>query len=92
LGVIGMVYTAVAMSVRWLDGSYSMTTKTMEGVVKSVPTGTLVRDVAANLRPSFGTKGGIQSVLNPSSLILLCMLSTAYMVRMGKKRNCIYYI
>ena len=92
LGVIGMVYTAVAMSVRWLDGSYSMTTKTIEGVVKTVPTGRLVRDVAAHLRPSFGTKGGIQSVLNPSSLILLCMLSTAYMVRMGKKRNCIYYI
>jgi len=78
LGVMGMAYTAVAMTIRWLDGNYAMT-KTIEGV--AVPTGELARDVAAHLRAEFGSNGGFESLLNPSSLILLCMLSTAYMVR-----------
>jgi Transmembrane amino acid transporter protein len=68
LGVMGMAYTALAMTVRWLDGSYTSS-------------GSLVGDVTMNLRPSFGSVGGLESVLNPASLILLCMLSTAYMVR-----------
>lgn len=75
LGVMGMAYTALAMTVRWLDGSYAMTA-TAEGVVA----GSLAKDVAVNLRQAFGNAGGFQSVLNPNSLILLCMLSTAYMV------------
>ena len=79
LGVMGMAYTALAMTVRWLDGSYAMT-NTIEGV--HVASGKLVGDVAESLRPAFGSVGGFQSVLNPSSLILLCMLSTAYMVRL----------
>lgn len=76
LGVLGMAYTALAMTVRWLDKSYAMT-NTIEGV--HIATGKLVGDVAETLRPAFGSNGGFQSVLNPSSLILLCMLSTAYM-------------
>lgn len=71
LGVMGMAYTALAMTVRWLDGSYTVTS-TAEGVV----TGALAKDVAENLRQAFGSAG---SVLTPNSLILLCMLSTAYM-------------
>jgi len=66
-----MAYTAMAMTVRWLDGSY-LTSAAGE-------VGSLAKDVAANLRPAFGRVGGFESVLNPSSLILLCMLSTAYM-------------
>lgn len=83
LGVMGMAYTALAMTVRWLDGSYAMT-NTIEGV--HTASGKLVGDVAESLRPAFGTVGGFKSVLNPSSLILLCMLSTAYMVRYRRIR------
>lgn len=67
LGVIGMGYTAIAMLIRYLDGSYA-------------PGGRLLADVADNLKPSFGNAGW-SSVFQPSSLLLLCMLSTAYMVR-----------
>jgi hypothetical protein len=74
LGVMGMAFTALAMTVRWLDGSYEVG-------------GSLVGDVAANLRPAFGSTGGFASVMNPSSLILLCMLSTAYMVSLRRLCN-----
>ena len=63
-----MAYTAIAMTVRLLDGSYA-------GI-----DGSFIADVEEHLRPFFGSNGGFASVMNPSSLILLCMLSTAYMV------------
>ena len=66
LGVVGMAYTALAMTVRYLDGSYS------------VPNGPLVMQVAEHLRPSFGSRGW-QSVASPQALLLVSMLSTAYM-------------
>eukprot|EP00547_Thalassionema_nitzschioides_P005536 CAMPEP_0194207276 /NCGR_PEP_ID=MMETSP0156-20130528/6058_1 /TAXON_ID=33649 /ORGANISM="Thalassionema nitzschioides, Strain L26-B" /LENGTH=457 /DNA_ID=CAMNT_0038933997 /DNA_START=213 /DNA_END=1583 /DNA_ORIENTATION=+ len=66
LGVIGMAYTALAMTIRYLDGSYVL------------PEGGLVSTVASDLQPSFGSKG-LESVFSSSSLILVCMLSTAYM-------------
>jgi hypothetical protein len=66
LGVIGMGYTGVAMAKRWSDGSYST-----EGSA-------LLESVSDNLRPAFGDDGW-KSVMQPSSLILVCMLSTAYM-------------
>jgi len=53
------------MTVRFLDGSYK------EG-------GSLLEGVSTGLRPSFGSDG-FTSVLSPKSLILVCMLSTAYM-------------
>ncbi|OEU16215.1 hypothetical protein FRACYDRAFT_208094 [Fragilariopsis cylindrus CCMP1102] len=65
LGVMGMAYTAVAMTVRLLDGSYSNE-------------GKLVEQITSNLRPQFGNLGAA-SVLSPNALILVCMLSTAYM-------------
>lgn len=66
-GVLGMAYTAIAMTIRYLDGSYDVS----KG-------GALLDQVASDLRPSFGDAGW-KSVAQPSSLILLCMLSTAYM-------------
>jgi amino acid permease len=66
LGVIGMMFTAFAMTVRYLDGSYAM------------PNGKLLGQVPEILKPSFGDKG-MTSVFSPNSLILTCMLSTAYM-------------
>ncbi len=67
LGVIGMAYTAVAMTIRFLDGSYG-------------PEGALAEQVASVLRPKFGNLGAA-SVFTPNALTLICMLSTAYMVR-----------
>lgn len=65
-GILGMAYTAVAMTVRYFDGSYTS------------PSGALRPLVIQALRPSFGSDGW-KTVVKPSSLILLCMLSTAYM-------------
>lgn len=65
-GVMGMGYTALAMTLRYLDGTYEM------------PDGSLATQVAPDLQPSFGNKGW-QSVFTPDALILVCMLSTAYM-------------
>jgi hypothetical protein len=70
LGIMGMAYTAIAMTIRWLDGNYAMGTETPG----------LVAEVARHLKPRFGDKG-MASVFSPNSLILVCMLSTAYMVR-----------
>lgn len=64
LGIIGMLYTTVAMGLRYLGGGYA------------VPNGEFVKDLTA--QPSFGNKG-IMSVLSPSSFILISMLSTSYM-------------
>ena len=65
LGVMGMGFTAIAMTLRYLDGSYQTGSKLLESV-------------AEGLRPSFGMDGW-QSVFRPSALILVSMLSTAYM-------------
>lgn len=65
LGVVGMGYTALAMAVRYAQGAYAAG-------------GALLADVPAALAPTFGTVGA-RGVLNPSSSILIGMLSTAYM-------------
>lgn len=67
IGSLGMVYTAIAMGMRYFAGSYA-------AVGKAAP----AFAVAKELAPSFGAKGAA-SVLEPSSFILICMLSTAYM-------------
>lgn len=72
LGVFGMAYTALAMTLRWLDGSYAVASG-------EEPMG-LAAEVARHLRPEFGNMG-IDSVFSPNALVLVCMLSTAYMVR-----------
>ncbi|VEU40585.1 unnamed protein product [Pseudo-nitzschia multistriata] len=69
LGVMGMAYTAVAMTLRFLDGSYAMGDETQ---------GKFIEQVASSLRPKFGNLGA-ESVFSPNALILVCMLSTAYM-------------
>eukprot|EP00579_Thalassiosira_antarctica_P001217 CAMPEP_0201871608 /NCGR_PEP_ID=MMETSP0902-20130614/4501_1 /ASSEMBLY_ACC=CAM_ASM_000551 /TAXON_ID=420261 /ORGANISM="Thalassiosira antarctica, Strain CCMP982" /LENGTH=478 /DNA_ID=CAMNT_0048397655 /DNA_START=38 /DNA_END=1475 /DNA_ORIENTATION=- len=65
-GIAGMLFTAVAMAIRFFDGSYA-----------SADSG-LAMDVAESLRPSIGTKGA-SAVFSSNSFILICMLSTAYM-------------
>jgi hypothetical protein len=64
VGVLGMGYTAIAMGLRYFDGSYG-------------PQGSLVEDVGESLQPMFGENA---DVFTSKSLILICMLSTAYMV------------
>ena len=66
MGVLGLVYTAVAMTIRYRDGTYVM------------PKGELAATLAKNLQPKFGNMG-YKAVLSANSLILVCMLSTAYM-------------
>mmetsp|Transcript_9105 Transcript_9105/g.12636 ORF Transcript_9105/g.12636 Transcript_9105/m.12636 type:complete len:509 (-) Transcript_9105:336-1862(-) len=66
LGVLGMAYTAIAMAARFLSKAYK------------APNGVFLPDIASNLQPSFGSTGAA-GVFHPSSFILICMLSTAYM-------------
>lgn len=70
VGVLGMAYTALAMTVRWLDGSYTISASGQEGP--------LVAQLADTLKPKFGNLR-MDSVVSPKALILVCMLSTAYM-------------
>ena len=66
VGSLGMIYTAVAMTIRYMGKSY-------------LAGGKFATDTAANLRPSFGTVGA-SGVTSPAVAILVGMLSTAYMV------------
>jgi amino acid permease len=68
LGIVGMIFTGGAMALRFFDKSYQL------------PDGPLLATVAKHLRPQFGKKG-MSAVMSPSSLVLACMLSTAYMAQ-----------
>jgi hypothetical protein len=78
VGVLGMGYTAAAMTIRWLDGSYFMGDETTQGQ--------FIGQLATHLRPKFGNLG-MESVFSPNALILVCMLSTAYMVRLVQQNS-----
>jgi hypothetical protein len=67
LGSLGMIYTALAMTIRYLGKAYTAN-------------GKFGMDLAASLRPKFGEVGA-SGILTPSAAILVGMLSTAYMVR-----------
>jgi amino acid permease len=67
VGSLGMLYTAVAMVMRYLGKAYAVG-------------GKFGMDCAPALRPAFGTVGA-EGLLTPSATILVGMLSTAYMVR-----------
>jgi amino acid permease len=62
VGIIGMLYTTVAMGLRYFQGSYK-------------PGGAFFATQLAE--PIFGTAGAA-SALSPKALILTCMLSNAY--------------
>jgi amino acid permease len=65
LGSLGMIYTCIAMGLRYFSGDY------LKG-------GKFALDTAAVLRPTFGTLGA-GAVWSPKSAILLGVLSTSYM-------------
>jgi amino acid permease len=72
LGIIGMAYTSFAIGIRYFGGAYAAG-------------GKFLPDVAASLQPSFGTVGA-SGVLSANSLILVCMLSTAYIAHFNAPR------
>jgi amino acid permease len=57
LGSLGMMYTAIAMTIRYLGKAYTVT-------------GQFGTDLPASLRPAFGSIGA-SGVLNPKSAILI---------------------
>lgn len=65
VGIIGMLYTTVAMAIRYFGKAYDATA--------SVGGAAFVGAAA----PAFGTAGAA-SVMSPQALILMCMLSNAY--------------
>lgn len=76
VGIIGMIYTSLAMALRFFDGSYQ------EG-------GRFFETLPANLAPSFAGAGStslLDLFSNPNLFILVSMLSTAYMVRLQRKQ------
>lgn len=62
LGLIGMLYTGVFMTIRYMDGSYT------EG-------GKFFESISENLRPVFNSR---PNPVNKLTFVLLSMLSTAY--------------
>ena len=71
-GIIGMMYTAMAMAIRYFGGTYKL------AAGEGSPAGKFLADVAGDLQPAFGDKGA-SAVLNAKSFILICMLSTSFM-------------
>jgi amino acid permease len=65
LGIMGMAYTSIAIAIRYFGGSYAL------------PAGKFLSDLTPDLQPSFGSIGA-SGALSSQSLILICMLSTAY--------------
>jgi len=62
VGIIGMLYTTMAMAIRYFGGTYAL------------PNGQFLKTVAA---PVFGSAGA-SAALSPQSLILTSMLANAY--------------
>lgn len=65
MGIIGMLFTVGVMVVRYVDGSYAL------------PAGKFLESIGK--LPVFGKKGA-SAALTPNVFILVCMLSTAFMV------------
>lgn len=64
IGILGMIYTSLAIGFRYFQGAYSVT-------------GRFLSDLSPHMKPSFGSSGAM-GVFSPRSLILVSMLSTAY--------------
>mmetsp|Transcript_12543 Transcript_12543/g.35610 ORF Transcript_12543/g.35610 Transcript_12543/m.35610 type:complete len:550 (+) Transcript_12543:305-1954(+) len=67
VGILGMVYTGVVIGVRYFDGSYMLPNGRFLADLKSLPSTGTTADGASSF-----------PLLNPQSLILVSMLSTAY--------------
>lgn len=67
LGILGMVYTTLAMTIRYFGDAYKM------------PAGRFVVNLAKEYKPAFGNVGAA-GVLSPNAFIIICILSTGYVV------------
>lgn len=72
VGLIGMVFIAVAMAVRYFDGTYT------EG-------GKFWADIPDHLKPSFGSIGA-KGALHFNVLVLVCMIFNAYVAHYNAPR------
>lgn len=72
IGIFGMLYTCIAMAIRWLTGSYA------EGSA-------LAESLAPHWRPSFGTRGW-KAIFSPNVAILVAMLSSSFMAHYNAPR------
>ena len=76
VGILGMVYTGIVIGLRYFDGSYRLPNGKFLADLKSLPS-----FAAGSASAAAGSIGGTSStlpLLNPNSLILVSMLSTAY--------------
>jgi len=91
VGVLGMVFTGISMTKRYLDQSY-----VPGAIVATKVVGDAVQHVYENkpllekvVSPVFGNLGW-KAAWSPQSLILVCMLSTAYMAHFNAPKVRIY--
>jgi hypothetical protein len=81
VGVTGMLYTSIAMALRYFQGVYKLGSPAVKATkTAAVPAGKFLADVATNYQPKFGNLGA-SGAMSPNVFILICMLSTAYMAR-----------
>jgi len=73
VGIVAIVFTAIVMAVRYLDGSYAL------------PSDRYVQDLTDDLKPSFGSTGATDA-FRMQSMVLVCMLSTAYVTHYNSPR------
>lgn len=65
VGILGTIYTAVAMGIRYFDGSYQ------------VPGGVFLADIPTEFQPKKGIRGA-RSFFDPRAFILISMLSKSF--------------
>jgi len=66
LGIMGMLYTCLAMAIRWSDGSYGVH-------------GHFVHHLPFDLSPRFGRPEDLADFMTPKLLLLVSLLSPAFM-------------
>mmetsp|Transcript_13769 Transcript_13769/g.27854 ORF Transcript_13769/g.27854 Transcript_13769/m.27854 type:complete len:564 (-) Transcript_13769:49-1740(-) len=76
VGILGMVYTGIVIGLRYFDGSYRLPNGKFLVDLKSLPS--FATDSGSAAAGSVGGASSILPLLNPNSLILVSMLSTAY--------------
>jgi amino acid permease len=81
LGIFGMMYTSLAMVVRYVGGKYQVIEQVLEnGNTVSVGTSaaSFVKSLDIASLPSFGDEGAM-AAFSSNAFVLISMLSTAYM-------------
>mmetsp|Transcript_23070 Transcript_23070/g.32498 ORF Transcript_23070/g.32498 Transcript_23070/m.32498 type:complete len:304 (+) Transcript_23070:192-1103(+) len=73
-GLVGILFTSVAMGIRYFDGSYDVASS-----------GKFVNDLPENLQPIFGTVGAM-GAFSSKVLILMCMLFEAFIAHYNAPR------